>query len=134
MKLGEIFRNFPSQLFSITDKELISSLEKRKVDILRLDEETWSLISQSIWLQSGDKNTKYFHKFVEHKRLTNTIWVLTDLEGHNLTSRVDLRSVYFKFFRTMYKEADKEDTLTQFRVIKDVPRIFTDEESDEVGK
>jgi hypothetical protein len=34
----------------------------------------------------------------------------------------------------MYKEADKEDTLTQFRVIKDVPHIFTDEESDEVGK
>ena len=34
----------------------------------------------------------------------------------------------------MYKEADKEDTLTQFSVIKDVPRIFTDQESDEVGK
>jgi hypothetical protein len=104
------------------------------VDILRFDGETWSLISQSIWLQSGDKNTKYFHKFVEHKRLTNTIWVLTDLEGHNLTSRVDLRSVYFKFFRAMYKEVDKENTLTQFSVIKDVPHIFIDEESDEVGK
>ena len=51
-----------------------------------------------------------------------------------MTSRVDLRSVYFNFFRTMYKEEDKEDTLTQLRVIKDVPLIFTDEESDEVGK
>jgi hypothetical protein len=37
MKLGEIFRNYPSKIFSITNKELISSLEKRKVDILRLD-------------------------------------------------------------------------------------------------
>jgi hypothetical protein len=37
MKLGEIFRNYPSQIFSITNKELISSLEKRKMDILRLD-------------------------------------------------------------------------------------------------
>jgi hypothetical protein len=34
----------------------------------------------------------------------------------------------------MYKEVDKEDTLTQFRVIKDVPRIFTNDENDEVGK
>jgi hypothetical protein len=33
----------------------------------------------------------------------------------------------------MYKEVDKEDALTQFRVIKDVPRIFKDDESDEVG-
>jgi hypothetical protein len=56
------------------------------------------------------------------------------LEGHNFTSQFDLRSISCNFFKTMYKEEDKEDTLTQFRVIKDVPRIFTDEESDEVGK
>jgi len=34
----------------------------------------------------------------------------------------------------MYKEVDKENTISQIREIKDVPRIFFDEESDAVGQ
>jgi hypothetical protein len=60
MKLGEIFRNYPSQIFSITDKELISSLEKRKVDILRLDGETWRLRSRPFGSKVGIRTLSIF--------------------------------------------------------------------------
>jgi hypothetical protein len=48
--------------------------------------------------------------------------------------RSDLRSAAFKHFRSLYQDVGKEDTLTQLKVIKEVPHFFTDEDSDEVGK
>jgi hypothetical protein len=33
-------------------------------------------------LKSGDKNTIFFHKFVEFRKNFNTIWDIEDLEGN----------------------------------------------------
>jgi hypothetical protein len=40
----------------------------------------------------------------------------------------------FNFYKYLYKAKDREDTLTQLNVFKEVPRFFSDEEINEVGK
>jgi len=65
-KLEDVFFRCPSQKNSPEDKDLIVSIEKRKVEILNLEEESWYLKSRVVWLKSEERNTKIFHKFVEH--------------------------------------------------------------------
>jgi len=56
------------------------------------------------------------------------------LEVTNQSSHTTLRSATFNYFRSLYKATEKEDTLAHIQVIKEVPRFFSDEESNELGK
>jgi hypothetical protein len=57
-----------------------------------------------------------------------------DLEGTNQSSQAALRYKGFNYFRSLYKATEKEDTLAQLQVINEVPRFFSNEESNELGK
>jgi hypothetical protein len=67
LKIDNIFSGCPSQIFSMEDREHLVFLENHKMEILILEEETWRLRSRATWLKSGDKNTNFFHKFVEQR-------------------------------------------------------------------
>ena len=45
-------------------------------------EEMWRLKSRATWLESGDKNTKFFHAFAKGRKAANTIWRLVDDLGN----------------------------------------------------
>jgi hypothetical protein len=85
-------------------------------------------------LKSGDRNTNFFHKFIEHRKKYNTIWDILDNEGNLQHSQAEIGATTFNFYKYLYKAKDREDTLTQLNVLKEVPRFFSDEESNEVGK
>ena len=61
--------------------DLLLKLEQEKVEILKVSFEKARLESRITWLEVGDKNTKFFHKFVEHRRNINSIWALKNKEG-----------------------------------------------------
>lgn len=133
--LTDVFQRYPSQIFTPEDKELIMSLEKRKVEILKSEEESWRLKSRAVCLKSEDRNTKFFHKFAEHRKKYNIIWDILDNEGDLHHSQAEIGATTFNFYKSLYKAKDTEDdTLTQLNVLKEVPRFFSDEESNEVGK
>jgi len=88
--LGFIFKNCPSQIFTEDEKEQITFLVRRKEDLLRLEEEDWHLKSRAIWIRGGDRNTKIFHKFVESRRRTNTIWDIIDMNWNQQSSQDEI--------------------------------------------
>jgi hypothetical protein len=132
--LESILINCPSQIFSTEEKDLIRRFEKRKDDLLRLDEEAWHLNRRVFWLKSGDKNTKLFHKFVEYRRKENSIWDIEDLDENLQSSHDEIGKDAYNFFKTLYKARERQDVLTQLQVLKEVPRFFSDEESDSLGR
>jgi hypothetical protein len=133
-KMSEVFEKFPSQVFSQGDLNLLRSLKQRKDKILEMEESTWRLRSRAIWIEKGDKNTKFFHKYATHRRSQNTIWDISDEEGCTKSTDNDIKEITYKHFKSQFKEIGAEDTYNQIKVIKEVPRFFNDVESDEIGK
>jgi hypothetical protein len=133
--MSEIFENCPSQVFEQEELNLLRSLKQRKDKILEMEESTWRLRSRAIWIEKGDKNTKFFHKFASQRRCQNTIWDIVDDEGNatNLQKN-DIKEIAYKHFKSQFSAIEAEDTCNQIKVLKDVPRFFNDAESDEIGK
>eukprot|EP00253_Pinus_taeda_P006605 PITA_06605 len=48
-------------------------LETQRSRILLDQEETWRVKSRAIWLQAADGNTKFFHKFANGRKSSDTI-------------------------------------------------------------
>ena len=44
--------------------------EKKKVWILKFEENSWRLVSREIWLKQWDINIKFFHKIGDQRNLT----------------------------------------------------------------
>jgi hypothetical protein len=65
--------------------------ESKKELILSIEESTWRLRSRAIWLNNGDKNTKFFHKYATQRRSQNTIWDIKDDVGVLHSSDLRLR-------------------------------------------
>jgi len=59
-------------------KSKIQFLEKRRTQILLINEMTWKIKSCVTWLKEGDQNTEKFHRFSNHHRQKNSIWEIFD--------------------------------------------------------
>ena len=64
----------------------IKSLKAEITNIIHQDELFWRQRSRSIWLPTGDKNTKYFHNRASQRRRKNHISGVFDSEERWCTS------------------------------------------------
>jgi hypothetical protein len=92
--------------------------------MLAIEEETWRLKIHVIWLEEGDNNTKLFHKFVEHRKVLNTIWELEGPDGKKLKSFRDIVEGGEDHFKSIFKEREVSDIGEQMEVIRLFPRFF----------
>ena len=64
----------------------------------------WRLKSHVIWLEEGDRNTNFFHKFASHMKVVNTIWELDGLGGSKLRTSKELLIARESYFEGLFKE------------------------------
>ena len=58
-----------------------SSLQLIQDEILLKNEEKLRLKSRATWLEAGDRNAKFFHKFASFRGNLNSIWEISDENG-----------------------------------------------------
>lgn len=80
----------------------IQALKHREKKILMMEESTWRLTSRALWLKEGDQNTKFFHRYANFRRNINSIWQITDLDGHISQTQEEISDVVVNFFQNTY--------------------------------
>ena len=53
---------------------MLRQLEGKKDSLLLKEEKLCRLKSRALWLEEGDENTKYFHRYASHRKNINTIF------------------------------------------------------------
>ena len=79
------------------------SLESSMNKILKEREEVLRLKSKSIWMESGDDNTKFFQDFSKGIKQQNTIWEFKNANNETTTSFEDLTETGRAYFENMFK-------------------------------
>uniref|UniRef100_A0A803QIS8 Reverse transcriptase domain-containing protein n=1 Tax=Cannabis sativa TaxID=3483 RepID=A0A803QIS8_CANSA len=73
------------------------------LDSLLLKEETyWKQRSRIQWLQSGDKNTRFFHKFASNRKRSNRIASLTAEDGTVCQDPESILSLIQSFYSNLF--------------------------------
>jgi len=114
--------------FTSVDKDRLLNLCNRKEHLLLVQEITWRLKSRALWIEAGDKNTKYFHAFANQRRNVNSIWSLQNEEGCTVTTQIDLESAAYKHFHEFFQETPS-DINSQVDVACSLPRYFSASEA-----
>jgi len=101
--LDNFYTNYPGGLEKEIDKVIVLELERRKLVLLRQEEETWRQKRRINWLASGDRNTKNFHAYANSKKQKNIIWEINKEDGSVISSNQDLQVEVVGYFQTIYK-------------------------------
>ena len=91
----------------------VNALEARRLKFLKIEEETWHIKIQSIWIAQGEKNTRFFHSYVEHRRVSNTILILNDYEGRILLDQKKLEEATICHFQYIFKDPRNNSIFNQ---------------------
>lgn len=105
----------------------IHSVERKRKHILQVREATWHLKSRAIWIWEGDRNTKFFHRFSNHRRKVNSIWEIIDTEGNRIQSQQDISKAVLQHFEKAYRRRGKDYAEAQIWGVDVYPNMFDDD-------
>ena len=72
-RIEAILHKNDRRVFNIEETKQLKSLERKRDSLLPKEEQIMCLKSRALWLEEGDKNTKFFHMFSSHRKNINTI-------------------------------------------------------------
>ena len=78
-----------------------NNLQEQWEELCSREEMYWRQKSRELWLQDGDRNTKFFHNSAKQKRTSNTIFHTKDASGNLLTNENLIRNEGVKFFKNL---------------------------------
>jgi hypothetical protein len=127
-QIKDTFLNFVDD-YSQLDKEiLLGNLEMERNKLLKINEEKWRQRSRAIWINSGDRNTKFFHHFANHRRIHKHIWEINDEEGNGHSGQNAIKEATTQYFKNFFKARSDSFTNEQVQVTNLFSRMVFDEE------
>lgn len=104
---GKIINQLKEQIQNVYEAPVIhyARLEDLKLQLqlqYRLEEEYWRTKSRILWLQAGDKNTRYFHSKTKQRRHINRITFLQDDQGKVYSTAKSIRQHIEHYSQSLY--------------------------------
>ncbi|XP_058746012.1 uncharacterized protein LOC131618873 [Vicia villosa] len=85
------------------------TLEAQRNNLLQVEEIIWRQKSIVVWLQYGDKNSKFFHKKDNHRRQTNLISKLKDEAGYWWRGEDNVERLMVSYFSNLFSSSMHEN-------------------------
>jgi hypothetical protein len=82
----------------------LKALETERNRMLVAKEELWRQKSRATWILSGDRNTKYFHRFASFRRNKKHLWEVKDDSDHVHTGQEAIKAEAMRHFSSFYKD------------------------------
>jgi hypothetical protein len=98
--------------------EQIKLKETELDELLECEEMWWGQRARTIWLQHGDKNTKYFHMKANLRRRKNNIEAIKDSQGQMQFELSNIEQVFIDHFRTLFTKQDTNNIVETVSVVK----------------
>jgi hypothetical protein len=108
------------------ENELKRKLEERH----KQEEILWRQKSRVQWLNEGEKNTKFFHRSMIHRRLINRITKLDDSQGNTLLTHQEIMHELTDFYKDLLSEPNVDRTSAIEWVTQNIPTIITQEQNE----
>jgi hypothetical protein len=96
--------------------------------LLLADEERWRQKSRATWIQCGDKNTKFFHRFASFRRNKKHLWEVKDESDRVHTGQEAIKAEALRFFRSFYKDSAQNMIEDQIASVRLYPRMVSVED------
>jgi hypothetical protein len=113
---------------SIDPDPRLKTLEAERNKLLLAEEERWRLKSRATWIQCGDKNTKYFHRFSSYRRNKKHLWEVKDESDQVHYGQEAIKDEVLRFFSSFYQDTGKNLIEDQIASVRLFPRMVSEEE------
>jgi hypothetical protein len=126
-KLENLQGQFIHAGYTITQQQEESELKRKLEERHKQEEILWRQKSWVQWLNEGEKNTKFFHRSMIHRRLINRITKLDDSQGNTLLTHQEITHELTNFYKDLLLEPKVDRTSAIERVTQNIPTIITQE-------
>lgn len=113
-RIQELEKKLLSLQHQITDEDLREeelSTRRQLTHLLKCDQEHWAQRAKLNWIKNGDRNNKFFHAMVKHRRSKNRIHALLDNNGNwhqDLPSLLTLTKDFFSNLLTPHDTTNSD--------------------------
>lgn len=113
--------------FEITKAQLLIEQNTKLNSFLsfRREEEYWCLMSRSLWLEAGDKNTTLFHRQCRARLSRNHIYEISNREGEVIKGKPLIKQASTIHFRHLFQEDGSFDEDLAADFLSNIPSLVT---------
>jgi hypothetical protein len=104
-------------------------LELERNEILKSKENQWRLRSRALWLNGGNKNSKFFHTYANANRVKKHIWKIQTGPDNFATDQNTIKEATVHFFKDLYKAPTEQVLPDQCKLLDSYPQMMTEEEA-----
>ncbi|XP_074351469.1 uncharacterized protein LOC141690581 [Apium graveolens] len=96
-----LLRKFRSRRYAFGVKKY-NEVRWEFLNLLEKQEVYWKQRAKQFWLQEGDQNTRYFHKFASGRKRNNQICKLKNKDGEWKDNKQDIQGIITDYFTELF--------------------------------
>jgi len=107
------------------EEQLMEDLEAYREQ----EEILWRQKSRVQWLKEGERNTKFFHRAMTHRRYINRITQLEDDQGAPIRDHEKIAEALNSFYQDLLTETNMNKEEAIQKVTQHIPKLITSEQN-----
>ena len=105
-----------------------ADLQRKYQKACREEETYWRVKSRTLWLQAGDKNTTFFHKQAQARKIYNSINEI-QLQDQIIKDSNGIKEAAHSFFKKLYSAPDLDPVDPNSYPLTEIPKLISEEDN-----